>query len=276
MIRFLFIAAFMGCAPSLSQLVDNHHYREAVCAAHDGSTTDRAHVAAAMTREANAHVHVDIVQPHHLERVLGENDPAINARFARVRLQIDAIPVDGVSAAIELRDDARQPASLPVTWSSLAAITGESLPPPLTDSTYLHRGTLGRLTLAFFTFGMSLPFTRFEKRRYSYEAPDSHYLAAAPRAHALRHAMFDRGCRTVPARSGAKSTGLACEWYVSVTAAATTTVTLDVTLAYSADRTRDEDPCTIATTSSIPLGRVDELALTVSRRFGSRMRPLLR
>lgn len=272
--RAILVVAMAGCAPQLSQLVEHHHYREAVCAAHDGSASDRTRVSRSIARDANAHLHVEMVQPPHLENVLGPGD-TLNAvaRFARVRLQLDVIPVDRVDATIELRDAKGERAAVPVAPMTLATMTGEPLPLPIQHATYLHSGTFWRVLGAVATVGLSLPFTRFTQRVYAVEPPGEAYRAEAPRAYELWLAMPNRGCTVVPSRIGTKSQGLSCEWFIAILALPATSVKLDVTLAYSANRLRG-DACDLSETTSIPLGRVDELALVTSRRFGARMRRL--
>jgi hypothetical protein len=269
------IAVASGCAPRLSELVDDHHYREAVCAAHDGGSEERSVVTRAIARDARAQLHVEIVHATHLERVLGPDDPvSAVGRFARVRLQIDAIPVDDLVATIALRDANGGVAAVPVDWTVLAALTGETLPPAVTYSTYLHAGTFWRALGAVFSLGMSLPFTTFREREVSVQAPDEHYRARAPRAHALFHAMPAGGCTLARSRLGTASKGLSCEWFVAIVATPSRLVHLDVTLTYSAKRARGDAECAVAGRSTIALGRVDDLALAVSRRFGARTRPL--
>lgn len=263
-----------GCAPRLSELVEKHHYREAVCAAYEGGAEERAFVTQAIARDGRAHLHVETVHGMHLERVLGPDDPMIGvARFARVKLQLDAIPVDDVSASISLRDAKGDVAAVPLSRRALVALTGEALPSPVTFSTYRHMGTFWRVVGVLFSLGMSLPFTEFRERTFSVAAPDVHFQASAPRAHALLHAMRS-GCTIVPSRRGTTSKGLSCEWFVSIIAAREQMMHLDVTLSYSANRVRGDPACEVAWTSSITLGRADELALSLSRRFGGRMRPL--
>src|SRR5688572_19465624 len=91
-------ALLAGCGPSLSGLVREKHYREAVCAAHDGSDSDKRAVARALGVDAGLYVHVHVVPKEELRAILGDATDKVSARaqLARVRVQSNRLPVDEV------------------------------------------------------------------------------------------------------------------------------------------------------------------------------------
>ncbi|MBA3540030.1 MAG: hypothetical protein H0T79_10410, partial [Deltaproteobacteria bacterium] len=223
--------------------------------------------------------HVEMVRAEHLERLLGSATDDVNrrARFARVRVQTNVLPVDEVRPRIALSHADRSRAGTPITWSALAAATHERLPPQVTRSTYMHLGTIAKAVGAFFTLGMSLPFTTFTTRQVLVDAPDEAYLALAPLAHALHTAMQrSQPCSIIPAREGG-GVGAACEWFVMLDPDPRA-VQLDVTLTYVAQRNHQRyappKSCVLEATASIELGRVDELDARTAQLFGLRTRTL--
>lgn len=261
-----------GCGPQLDQLVAKRHYREAICAAHDGSAGDRDAVQRALAADARALVHVDMMRTEQLARVVGDAAEAVTrrARFARIRVRTDVLPVDDLEVAAAFTRGGRELASVPVNWSSLAAATGEPLPPQVARTTYAHPGTTLKVLGAVLTAGALLPFIRFDQREILVDAPRSEYDKLAPRASALLDAMAEyRFCVEGSAR------GISCSWFVAIGGIdPSARIQLDVMLRYRAKRTRYPDACTVEQTISIPLGRVAELDATTARIFGSQMRPL--
>ncbi len=132
--------------------------------------------------------------------------------------------------------------------------------------------------LAFFTFGMSLPFTRFTKRTYTTEAPAAVYERTAPAAYRLRTAMDGGGgCRRAPART--RGTGVSCTWYAALDPTATGPVQLEVTLAFTANRVestrwRSSNTCRVSRTTTIRFGPLHDLEARTTRTFGTSLRPL--
>jgi hypothetical protein len=271
------IILYTGCGPQLDQLVSRHHYREAICAAHDGSTEDRTHVIRALAADAGTHLHVDMIGAEHLEPLLGDatGDVMRRTRFARVRVQTNLLPVDDLHVAVAFSHGGGGPASTPVGWTSLARATRERLPPKVRRSTYLHGGSALKALGALVTLGASLPFTTFRTRVVEVDAPDSAYRTFAPLAHALHRAMAGHTpCRAVPA-DGDRAVGTSCTWYLAIEPDHERRLRLDVTATYSAKRLRRHDEhCVVEQTASIPLGRVVDLDATTDRLFGARMREL--
>lgn len=52
-----------GCGPSMSSLVVNKHYREAICAANDGGDGARANVATAVATDSELYLHIHVLSP---------------------------------------------------------------------------------------------------------------------------------------------------------------------------------------------------------------------
>src|SRR6185503_13530737 len=88
----------LGCGPSLKELLPQKHYREAVCYAHDGWASDRGEVLRALTADAEVTLHVHALTRDELLGVLGDATEPIASRatLARVRVQTNALPVDGL------------------------------------------------------------------------------------------------------------------------------------------------------------------------------------
>jgi hypothetical protein len=266
-----------ACGPQLDRLVEQRHYREAICAASDGSAEDRDVVKRALAADAGVLVHVEMIRAEHLWPLLGSStdDVMQRARFARVRVQSNQLPVDDIDIDVAFLHD-REPASLPISWTSLASATAERLPDKRTRRTYNHPGTYLKAIGALFTFGLSLAL--IDERTVEVDAPDSAYRGTAPRAHALRHAMLEaRSCAERPAFHG-RATGVSCEWYVAIDPAPQRELSLEVTVRYAAAREQrhGSDRCRLAETSTIRLGPAADLDAKTSWLFGPRMRELSR
>jgi hypothetical protein len=280
--RVLGLLALVGCGPSLTTLTKHHHYREAVCAAEDGSNDDRDHVRRALARDADVHVHVALIDEVHLSGVIGPHARELSRRMqlARIQLTTNTLPIDELSGSVDMLGDGK-PLTSAVTWETLAAATGEKLPPKRTDSTYLTGGNFLRGVGVFFTFGMSLPFTRFRPQSYEVDAPHHEYERMAPLSTALQDAMHPRGCS--PRRGRGGGIGLACTFYVAIDPTASDRdVRLEVEVAYLAKRDRRneydwrDERCRVQQRASIPLGRLRELDLRIARMFGPHERPRMR
>ena len=279
------LCCLAGCGPNLSQLVADHHYREAICGAQDGSRGDREVVGAALEADAGLAVHVAMVPTAQLEPLLGDQAVAMSARgrFARISLQINALPVDGVSPRVAITAASGR-TSAPVAWDALLRITGEERPPNRTGTSY----ATGRNLLAILTLGMTIPFTGLSSRTVEVPPPDDDYRTTAPRAYALFQAMARTGCDWVPAagdrqgwgqqgRQGQQGQqGVTCRAFVAI-APGTETAELTLSLAFWSQRKTWQgadlpETCTVERTVAVPLGRLDELDATTVRMFGARMR----
>ena len=279
--RALAIIALCGCGPNLHALAEHRHYREAICAARDGSSGDRDEIGAALDADAGVVVHVQAVSPAQLAGVLGNDAAPIaeRARFVRVEVQTHALPIDGLALGAEL-DDGATPIASRVSWESLARITGESLPPKRQDATYLTNGNMLRGLGAFLTMGLAPLATAAMGRSYfkpgvvEVDAPDGEYAKRAPRAHALYHAMEDRDCsHTGPLSHDA--TGARCTWFFAMDRDVRAAAELRLTVRYRAARADDRDPpCIVERVRRISLGHAADLDTTAEQMFGSRMRTL--
>jgi hypothetical protein len=279
--RAFAIVALCSCAPNLRALAEHRHYREAICGAHDGSRKDRDAIGAALDADAGIAIHAHAVTLAELSRVLGDSATAIaeRARFVRVEVQTNTLPIDDLTLGIELADHATSaPIASRVGWEWLAAITGETLPPKRRVTTFapslgnLFRalsavGTLGILPLGAAMVGH--PYT-FDRAVEEIDAPDFEYAKQAPRAYALFHAMDEHGC-TRGSRDGYCST-----WFLAMDRSLhTAAAELQLTVRYLAKRADDrEPPCVIERVTRIGLGDTGELDTTLAQRFRSRMRTL--
>jgi hypothetical protein len=214
-------------------------------------------------------LHVQMIRDDELAPVAGR------ARFARVVLQTNALPVDGLDVSVAFTNDHERLAEL-VAWEPLARVTGETLPAKRESTTYATRGNSWRVLGAFFTLGASLLVAPLREGTVEVDAPDSDYLATAPVAHALYHAMPNH-CDPVGADG---ELGASCHWFFIVPTRAHEPVRLDVKLHYTArrrDRTGepiDADRCVVERTRTIELGELGDLDATTKRLFGAGMRPL--
>jgi len=271
----LVAAATTGCGPSLRGLVADHHDREAICGAHDGSSGDRAEVGRALDGHAGLALEVYSVRPGELEPLLGDAAASFagRARLVRVSAQTNIVPVDGLAVDVAIVG------ATPVRWDALAAVTGERLPARRWGTTYATPGNVLKGLGVLFSFGTVLlpslvdrPIIQFRPGAIEVDAPDHEYRRIAPRAHALYHATVDAsGCSAL---GSGGSTGVRCRWFFVVSPAASM-ARLDVAVTYSAQRVTGRytpaEPCMVARRTSVELGPIDQL----DRVFpANRMRPL--
>ena len=257
----LALVAVAGCGPSLGVLARDHHDREAVCGAHDGASGARARVARALAEQANPLVFADEVPRASVARVAGDG-PSLAARFVRVSVQTNLLPVDALDVSAAIRGGAA------VDWNVLAGLTGEALPAPREVETYLTAGNTLRALGAFFTAGLALPYMRFTPGTERVDAPDEEYARKAPRAHALHEAMEQTGC-TNPGWKG-EGAGARCRWFFAVPPGQP--LVLELELAFSADpvdRSGEpgDDRCTIRYATTVELGPPEGLDRVFSGRW---------
>lgn len=267
----------VGCAPTLGQLVEHKHYREAVCAGVDEEEPDV--VADALSEDANLHLHLRTVRGDELARVVPlEALPVIErrARFVRVRLQSNAIPVDGYGVRLRFESAHEgSAAAAPVDWQSLAYATDEKLPPKVAGSTYLTGENFLKGTGAFFTLGFSLIFTGgFNPAATTVNAPRSDYVRYAPHATALHDEMArDETCRSLGASTHQQKR---CEMFFVLDGDPQVDWVVRVEQAFvsnrlGVDRYDGEGVCMVSTSHAVPLGSADE---GIGRVFGEEMRRL--
>jgi hypothetical protein len=281
------VALLGGCGPSLRGLVTAKHYREAICAAHDGSEAEQKTVLRALNEDAGIHVHVHVLSADELRPVLGDSTGAVSkrAQLARVRAQSNALPIDQLTLDVSWKTARGEIAALPVAWESLALATREKLPPRRKVSTYLTGWNLLKLGGAIFTGGLSLPFTEFNAEIVEVDAPLHEYQESAPLASALLASMPSGGCRRPrTTAAGADPPGQICDWYFVIDQLSGAPIELEVRSRYTAMRRGGDlsdtterglkKRCYVERASRISLGETRTLTETSRAMFGARMAPL--
>jgi hypothetical protein len=249
-----------ACGPSLAELLPAHHYREAVCLANQGSDADRATVLRSLETTGNVLVHVAIVPPF--------PDYPSGTRFARVTLQSDRLPLDGLG--IDVAHGLR--------YADLLALTKEPPPPKRRVSTRLTTHNVGVGLALLFTGGLwLLTNPRFNREIVEVEPDEADYMTKTPRAYALRQSMPDAGeCGewlSGYAEGSHAYVSFRCERYVIVPADGT----IDLGVHFEAFKRSDEAPtrddvCHVQRVAHLALGPdVEARTKTI---FGAGMRRL--
>jgi hypothetical protein len=279
----LLVAAMfaMGCAPSLSQLVADKHYREAICAGVDGYDEDAERVADALAADADVQLHVHRLTNSELARVLGDATPTLTARveLVRVELATNALPVDGYDVRLAVREEMGRYAAAPAGWESLVYATEEKLPPNRTYETYATGDNLLKGLGAVFTVGVSLLFTGGFQPGVVEGAPlPEDYRATAPKAYALYNALDDRACGQSPL-GATDYQARRCTTYFVLERQSDARWRLDVEQVFRSDRIAHDGPdeeahCTVTTSAAVDLHGNGTLASHTRQLFGKRTRPL--
>lgn len=266
-------AALGGCGPAIKDLVADRHYREAVCAAHDGDTRDRELVGAALERDAAVVVHVHVASASELRTVLGDDTDRVMARgrFVQVVAQSDVLPVDVVRLTTAFGNSDGQVSGLPATWPTLAWMTGEALPPRRTAQTWITGRNVLAAGAALFTAGLSLFFEGFRPETIEVDAPLSEFQRVAPHAAALRGVAEGASCGE-HRLSPADGAGQRCSWYFVLDASSPSPVTLNVTARFEARRVgsaaSNEGACAVERVWEVPLGVPAAVEEVARERFG--------
>ncbi|MFO0645232.1 MAG: hypothetical protein U0326_03265 [Polyangiales bacterium] len=265
--------AALGCGPAVGSLVADRHYREAVCAAHDGR--GEGIVERALEADANLLVHADVVEGDVVRAALARHEGAVPVTLFRVSAQSDVLPLDAVelSAAVGTIDGGA--AALPARWDTLAWATGERLPPRRTAQTYLTGGNILRAGAAVATLGLSLLFTDFRPDTISVDARPEDYAREAPNATRL-HALMERsGCRPHEPGGGA---GVRCEWFFVYASSSQSPLAMALTARFVSNRLdperHDRETCAITRRALVPLGRASTLSSELAARFAQGARPV--
>ena len=268
-----------ACGPRLGDLVAQHHYREAICGADDGWAADRASVAAALDRAAEPKLHVYVVRNTQLQTLLGAAADRIAARatFARVVVDTNLLPVDGIEAKISVEHGRS------FEWDALLELSGEKRPPNRIGRNYLTAMNFMKALAVIGTGGVLLlsPIPpSFHGELRAVPPTDDDYREATPTAYAIHQAMAGTRCESTTTSEDSNVTGTRCTAFVAITRAPQVAPTvLRVTVKYHAARVpRDgrfmSDSCTVERTNSIDLGAAAELQTTTDRLFGDQLRAI--
>lgn len=280
-----------GCGPSLSSLVRERHYREAVCAAHDGSDDDKGAVARALGADAGLYVHVYVVPKEELRAILGDATDNVSARaqFARVRVQSNKLPLDDIALDAFITAPGGEIAGAPVRWDTLALATSETLPPTRTErrETYVTGANLLKAGGAVLTMGLSMLFMDFTPETFEVDVTHEDYPRALPLAAALRGSMPPSGCQRLGgggAPGSSDGVGQRCDFYLVVETLADMSGTLNIRARYVAMREKlreyespeeeKERRCVVEGVSRVPLGPLHEIGEATKKIFGPEMRPV--
>jgi hypothetical protein len=257
-----------GCGgPSLAQLVDGKHYREAVCLAADGSSTDRARVGGALLSDEDIYVHVHVVTHDELRSLLAEGADAIGHRaiFVRVRAQGNVLPIDHHSVGMGLVGDGPVAPARLLDEQGLAWATHETVPKAETRESVNPLGLL----VTFATLGL---FGNLGTTETTVSPSDDQYRAAAPIAFTLHSAMPATRCWALDL----DARGQACEAFYVVDRHADVPVNLVIDSVYEAERQPSYHgaTCSVAARATVALGRPGEIQEKAEALFGSRGRRL--
>ncbi|UQA55425.1 hypothetical protein [Polyangium aurulentum] len=271
-----------GCGPSLGGLIEAKHYREAICAATDGTEGARAEVASALDKDADLQVHVHVVTAEELQPVLGSATEKVieRGRLARVMVDSNVLPVDTLEIEASFVTDGGFVAGLDAGWEALAWVTQEKLPGRHREETYATPGNLLRGGAAVLTLGLSLLFTDFQPGMVEVDAPPSEFARMAPLATRLRATTERGGCKSaaMPAPSSAAGAGQRCTFYFVLDNVSRMPVLLELKARYAATRHNAESlaythrECAVERTFRVPLGPPAGIEEAARRKFGTRMR----
>jgi hypothetical protein len=262
-----------ACGPSVRSLVDARHYREAVCAAHDGVAP--ATVRAAIARDSAISLHAQRVNDSRLDALEATDDgaPPVSISLLRIDAQSNALPLDGLALSVEVEGRTPGVRARSASFERFVELTRERLAPGHTTLSWITEANTLRGLAALATGGLSLFFAPFRQEAVSIP-PSAYELArAAPRATALLSLTEGAGCRAhVDGLRGAR-----CRWYWLVVAAPDAEVELTLSAVASANRTealRYENACALTVRAQVQLGPARRLGATLDRMFAGRARPL--
>jgi hypothetical protein len=244
--------------------VAGRHYREAVCLAADGSSSERAALQRTLSADAQLYVHLHVLTPDELRPVLTDATDAVASRalFVRVRAQSNVLPVDRMKVSLALAGQGTRVPAKPLDHDSLAWATHEDVPGSHTETSIHPLGVL----LTIVTVGL---LGNLATSSEVVEPSDREYSSKAPIAFKLHKAMPEALCR--PLEMG--GSGQSCEAFFVVDPQVDVPVKLVVSTTYEADR-KEGDACSLADETSVTLGTPRDLAKTTEALFGSRARPV--
>lgn len=258
-----------ACGPSVRSLVAHRHYREAVCAAHEGR--DRALVTEALARDSALAVHAQRVRAPAVdqlnERRAAEHLPAV--ALVRVDAQSNVMPLDRVSIEARILDEERAPRGASASFSTALMMTRERLPPSHTVQTYLTPTNFLRGFAAVLTGGLALAVSPMQREWVTIDPTPTEVARAAPLAMRLLESVQQSGCvESTPGQHNAR-----CRWYFFVAARDDETLSLELTTRYVAHRSnyeRSSQTCHVDRTIVHALGAAGALDATLANTFGQR------
>ena len=268
-----------GCGPNLQSLVQSKHYREAICAAHDGEPKDRHLVGRELDQDADLHLHAHVVSTDELRPVLGEatNAAIARGRLVRVSVQSNVLPIDDLELRGNFMTNAGRTAGLVADWSTLALLTNERLPPMRVEQTYATLENLWKSGALVLTGGLSLLFTNFRPENVRLQAPHSEFVRMAPHASALHNTTATAGCTAIGIADGA---GRKCTWYFVLDNISRTPVAFDIETSYvsmrqTGKRSPDvESQCFVKRSVRVPFGKPEDIEKVSRDLFGTKLQPI--
>lgn len=260
--------ALSACGPSVRSLVDGRHYREAVCAAHDG--VDRALVTDALARDTGLTLHVQSLSDSTLDavnrsRAVAHQPPV---QLLRVDAQSNQLPLDRLELEATIDNDEGLARGALVTLTSALLVTGERIAPGHTVETYLTPSNALRGLAALVTGGLALFVSPMQRERYTVGPTWTEITRTAPMAAALDHVAEHAGCANI----AVADRHARCRWYFFVAAEPSERIELAITTRYTAQRSdyqRTLQTCSLTRTQRRALGTAGALSATLSQTFGA-------
>lgn len=258
-----------GCAPRVATLVQHKHYREAICAAHDGGARRRGLVSDALAQDTELYLHVHRMDRAELETIVGDAAAAAavleRVHLVRITARTNSLPLDDLGLDLTVRGDRMGAAAAPVSWETLSVATGEPVPSPQQYATYATVGNVLRALGVVFTVGVSLRFTRFRRRTFTRAASWGEHERQMPVAARLMRALEHTHCEGAGLSASAGDAGLRCTGYFVFDRSPHASWSLTLAQTYVAN---GDASCSHRRISTVELGRAEEW----SERFGSSMR----
>jgi hypothetical protein len=265
----LFALALVACGPSVRTLVEHRHYREAVCAAHEGH--DRAFVIDALGRDTALAVHAQRVRTPAVdqrnERRAAEHLAPV--ALVRVDAQSNVLPLDRVNVEARVLDADHVPRGVIASFTTSLMMTRERLPPSRRVHTYITPANFLRGFAAALTGGLALAVSPMQREWVTVEPTPAEIAMTAPLAMRLLESVQQSSCvESTPGQHNAR-----CRWYFFVAAREDEQLSLELTTRYVAHRSnydRTARACHVDRTLVRSLGAAGSLDATLVQRFGHR------
>jgi hypothetical protein len=236
-----------SCAPSMHQLVEHRHYREAICAMWHGPPADDDLLRDALRRDLGAQVHARVV-----DIPIGSSDGP-KVRVLKLRVTTNALPVDRMSMRVSGNPHGIFVADI----TSLAAVTQERLPEARNVVPGILEGlAIGLLAVA--TAGL----VRIQPSPSRTEYPsESEMRRAAPRAFALAERL--RSSCEQPAADGV---AIRCSYAFIVPSDQREPVTLDLSF-HLETLPEQNEACSFTEIARVTFGAPGSLAEDVAATY---------